>query len=181
MLKETLQQFTQHQIDAIEKQLEYATAVLQNLTEDKLNTQPTGGGWSAAECIEHLNTYAAFYHPQLFAQKLPNAAVGEEYKQSWLASFLINSIDPNRPTKKMKAIKLHVPQRSIAAHQQIAQFIQHLEELLVWLQVNRNNNLNHSRITTSLSSLVKQTPAAIVKFLVLHNERHLRQAKKALD
>lgn len=181
MKKEKLAEYVAQHTTMLETHLQFAITSLQNLSQEQLNKQSKDGGWSAVECIEHLNTYAQFYHPQLFASQLSAAKAGELYKEGWLATFLINSIDPNRPTKKMKAMKLHEPKKNQDPAKVIALFIEHLESLLIWLNKNRNNNLNKGKIKTSLSSFITQTPAAIVRFLILHNERHLRQAKRALQ
>jgi uncharacterized damage-inducible protein DinB len=47
--------------DEIETQLKEVLEVFQNLPESTLLQPSASGGWSIAQCFQHLNTYATFY------------------------------------------------------------------------------------------------------------------------
>ncbi len=166
----------------IEEQLKEVIAVFQNLPEDKLLQPAANGGWSIAECIEHLNSYTDFYLPHI-EQALTRATSvdgSEPFKYGFLGKYFINMMDPDRSVKKYKAIKKHRPQGTVPAHESVSNFIYHLESLLASVRKARGKNLNGS-VKTSLSPLLTITVGDAIQFVLIHNQRHLKQAKRNLD
>lgn len=49
----------------VDRHLIQAIKVYQNLSQDELNNQPSSGGWSIAQCLEHLNSYGDYYFPKM--------------------------------------------------------------------------------------------------------------------
>jgi hypothetical protein len=176
--KEFLNQ-AEHQLEA---QLKEVISVFQNLPENVLMKPATNNGWSIIECIEHLNTYAAFYQPQI-ARAIDNAPVGndrETFKHSFLGGYFIKSMDSSRSKKKYKALKIHTPVNIENPNTVIPKFIQHLENMLSFLRQASHKSLGKNSIVTSISSWIKINPGDAIQFLITHNKRHLEQAKRNL-
>ncbi|EON78365.1 hypothetical protein ADIS_1228 [Lunatimonas lonarensis] len=166
----------------VEEQLQTSTEVFQNLPEEIL-LYSQSGEWSVAGCLEHLNTYAAHYLPRIQGRLAPepesqwNAPV----RKSWLASYFIRMMEPSENGKKYKAVKKHQPQRHREdPYQSVATFIDSLETVQQILYVATNTNLNKGRVATSISPLVGLTPGEAIEFLLVHNQRHIAQAKAQL-
>ena len=170
---------TEHQL---EEQLKEVISVFQNLSEADLLKPASNNGWSIAECIEHLNTYAAFYQPQVAiaiekAQRNNSPAI---FKHSFLGQYFINSMDPARSKKKFKALKRHVPLNVKSPNTVVSTFIQHLENMLVVLKQAAHKNLEKKSVKTSISTWIKINPGDAIQFLLTHNKRHLDQARRNL-
>jgi hypothetical protein len=169
----------EHQLEA---QLKEVLSVFQNLPENVLMRPAENNGWSILECIEHLNTYAAFYQPQIARtiEKASGVDVSATFKHSFLGGYFIKSMDPDRSKKKYKALKIHKPVNIGNPNTVVPTFIQHLENMLIMLKQASNKNLGKNSIVTSISSWIKINPGDALQFLLTHNKRHLEQAKRNL-
>ena len=49
----------------VENHLDTAVSIYQNLTVKELLAAPSYGGWSIAQCLEHLNRYGKYYLPHI--------------------------------------------------------------------------------------------------------------------
>ncbi len=165
----------------VEVQLKEVIGVFQNFPEDLLLQPAADHGWSIAECFAHLNTYAEYYLPRIekvIDQALP---IDESlvYKHSFLGRYFINMMDPDRGKKKYKATKRHRPIVD-NPHAIVSKFIQYLEYMLVLLNKARGKNLLRKSVTTSLSAWIKMNSGDAMLFVLIHNKRHLEQAKRNL-
>lgn len=182
-MRERLQNIVLDELDELaEKQLREVIECFQNLSSARLLQSPVGGGWSIADCYEHLNSYAAFYLPRLqkAVEKTPIIFEDTTFSYSLLGGYFIRLMDPQQSTKKMRAMKKHLPLKNMDAHEVVALFIQHMEELLSLLKQCRQRELKHMRITTSISTLIRLNGGDALHFLLVHNERHLVQARRLL-
>lgn len=166
----------------LEEQLKLVISVFQNLSEDTLQKPASNNGWSIAECLAHLNSYAEFYQPRItkaIDKASPIEASGA-FKHSFLGRYFITSMDPDLSKKKFKAMKKHKPVKLSNPDVVVSTFIQHLENMLGLLTKAKNKNLNKNSVPTSISSWLKINPGDAIVFLLTHNRRHLEQAKRNL-
>lgn len=167
----------------VEEQLKEVIAVFQNLPEDRLLQPDANGGWSMAECIEHLNAYGDFYLPRL-QKALSNAPALQQpdrFKHSLLSRYFIAMINPGASTKKYKAMKKYRPVGLTDPHAIVSRFIQQLEELLQLIMQAEQKNLMKVNVATTLSPLIKIPAGDAIQFVLMHNRRHLLQARKNLE
>lgn len=165
----------------VENHLQFAITNLQNLPEQTLLQPAPDGGWSIAQCLEHLNSYGLYYLPELkkgLAKKITTSA--ENFTSSWLGSYFTRMMDPVTGKKKHKAFKNHIPIQNLDAYAVIAEFIQQQETLLRYLKQAQSADLNKIKIPISLTRWVKLSLGDTFHFLIAHNERHVVQAKKLL-
>ncbi|MBL7856682.1 MAG: DinB family protein [Cyclobacteriaceae bacterium] len=165
-----------------EEQLKEVIAVFQNLPEDILIRPARNGGWSIADCIVHLNSYALFYLPRLeraFAAAPP--IDNGPFKHTVIGHYFITMMDVDRSKRKYKAMKLHRPQHVNEPYRAIADFILNLERMLILLATARTKRLRSVRIGTSISLWIKINAGDALAFLMVHNKRHLVQAKQNLQ
>lgn len=171
-----------NQLEAeVEEQLKEVIAVFQNLPEDRLLQSSISNGWSIAECFAHLNTYFDFYMPQI-SKVLDQAPVDESgvFKHSMLGRYFITMMQPDRGTKKYKAMQRHQPIVIANPHSTISKFIQDLEYMLVLINKARDKNLLRKSVNTSLSAWIKINSGDAMLFILTHNWRHIKQAKRNL-
>ncbi len=165
----------------LEKQLQEVIAVFQNLPSPTLLQLPAQGGWSIAECFEHLNTYAEYYHPKI-QQGMQRAKVVSTlplFRNTWLGLYFIKTMHSDNK-KKYKAIKQHKPKHIENPSVVISGFIQHQEDLLKLLQESSTKDLKNVKIKTSLAPLIKINVGDAIEFLLVHNQRHIQQARRNL-
>lgn len=180
MSRVSQKEFLKQVENQLEEQLKEVISLFQNLPENVLMKPAVNNGWSIIECIEHLNTYAAFYQPQIgrSIEKASAGDVSDTFKHSFLGGYFIKSMDSSRSKKKYKALKIHIPINITDPNTVVSTFIQHLENMLTLLKQASHKSLKKNSVTTSISSWIKINPGDAIQFLLTHNKRHLEQAKR---
>jgi len=166
--------------NTVENHLQVVVHDFQNRSEEELNKPSVTGGWSVAQCLEHLNSYGRFYLPEL-QKALSKAGRVEqkEFKSTWLGGYFKEMMDPKTSTRKYRAFKNHIPSASLEAGKVVAEFIQQQEELLGYLRMAHDRDLN-KRIPISITRFIRLKMGDVFQFLIAHDERHLKQAKRNL-
>ena len=168
-----------------ETQLSFAVNDWQNMPEAALHARPADGGWSAVECLDHLNFYMNSYMPLVHAaiQRSTPEAASAAYHPGWLGGWFTRLMQPDeksgRPKKKMKSPANARPALNLQASQVINSFIQNLESMLQAIEKAHHAKLN-LRIPTTLHPLIKLKLGDTIAFLVAHNQRHVQQAVRAV-
>lgn len=166
----------------VESHLQEPIQKYQNLSDELLLKPSSSGGWSIAQCLEHLNTYGVYYLP-LFEKGLSESQDDlsvETVKSTWLGKLAIDSMNPEKGKKKFKARKGHIPEVALDAKAVVAEFINQQEQLLQILRVAKNRHIQSIKIPISIAKFLKLHLADALQFLIIHNERHIQQANRNL-
>ena len=168
--------------EKVEKHLHDAIDVFQNLDAEALLKPAPHGGWSVAQCLEHLNRYGDFYLPEILKkmEQYPKTPASPWFKSTWIGHHFTRMMDPATGKTKLPAFKNYKPQPDLDAHGVVAKFILQQEKLLVLLRDARNADLNQVRIPISIARFMSLKLGDVFQFLIAHNERHLLQAKRNL-
>ncbi|WP_435355656.1 DinB family protein [Emticicia sp. SJ17W-69] len=162
----------------VEKHLQITIRIFQNLSDENLLKPSLSGGWSIAQCLEHLNSYGQYYLP-LFESGLAGSSenLGNKIiKSSWLGTKAIDSMDLSKSKKKFKAFKGHIPASNLDAKAVVSEFINQQERLLKILRIARSKDVQKIKIPISIAQFLKLHLGDALQFLVMHNERHIQQA-----
>lgn len=169
-------------LDALEirvnAHIQSAVEVFQNMHSELLLKPAPDGGWSIAQCLEHLNRYGDYYIP-LIRQGLhrwEGVVKGGIFKSSFIGGYFTRMMDPDRGKKKIRAFKEYIPAAELDAHAVVAEFIRQQETLLICLQWARRADLNKIRIPISILKWLRLKLGDVLQFIIAHDERHLRQA-----
>jgi hypothetical protein len=81
----------------------------------------------------------------------------------------------------MKTFKAYTPPPSLDAYAVVAEFIQQQETLLSYLRQAHDSDLNKIRIPVSIAKFIRLKLGDVFQFIIMHNERHLLQAKNNLN
>lgn len=167
-------------IAEVENHLSDTTKLFQNLPNEILLKPAENGGWSIAQCLEHLNTYSQYYLPQI-KKGLENASKTENkfFESSWLGAYFTKMMRPSS-TKKYKAFKNHIPNENLDSAAVLAEFIEHQETLLSYLKQAQNVDLERIKIPISITKWIKLSLGDVFQFMIAHDERHIQQAKRNL-
>lgn len=166
--------------EQVESHLQDAVRHFQNLDERTLSQPSPTGGWSIAQCLDHLNSYGHYYLPYLQEglERALKSHSSNTYIGSWLGSYLIRLMDPGRSRTKFKAIKQHQPTELINPYVVVATFIDQQERMLGLLKLAQQADVNKIRIPLSITVYVRLPLGDILQFMVVHTKRHLIQAKR---
>lgn len=145
--------------------------------------QPGPGRWSAAQAIEHLNTYGRYYLPAIQSAMNKNTYPQEKsFKSGWLGDYFTKSMLPKngQVANKMKTPKNHRPQADIDSKPVIDEFLQQEQLLLELLEKAKQANISKIRIPISLTKLIKLKLGDTFRFLIAHHQRHFVQVHNTL-
>ena len=150
--------------------------------------QPSPDKWSAAQVIEHLNTYNRYYLPEIgkgiskSAKDL--AASSVEFTPGWFGAYFTKMMRPTadgRIKNKMKALKNHRPAAALDVKQVLDEFIRKENLLLQLLQDARTVHMGKLRIPISISRFIKLKLGDTFNFLIAHQQRHFLQLNRTLE
>jgi hypothetical protein len=178
-------------IDYLEQQtenfLQKAVSEWQMISPSKLLQQPGENKWSAAQCIEHLNSYGRYYLPEIERAieiaRQHNWTSAELFGAGWLGDYFTKLMMPGTEGKKMKkmsAPKNHVPAANPDSHKVISEFIEQQEGLLLLLEKSRRIDIEKAKVPVSIAKFIRLKLGDTFRFLIAHNLRHVLQAERAL-
>lgn len=180
-MKIETQQLLKELTTQVKEHLEYATS-LKAQTEAALNYRKTSESWSALECIEHLNRYGNFYLPEIEIRINQSHSKPEpQFKSGLLGNYFAESMRPKAKLNKMKTFKKMNPIHSKLDKTVLDTFIKQQEELLQLLDKSKSISLNKTKTSISITNLIKLKLGDTFRFLIYHNERHILQAKRAIE
>lgn len=157
-------------------------AQLRALPETTLQQHPANGGWSALECLEHLNRYALYYVPAI--GKAIHAAPRKSspiYHSGWLGEYFANLLraEKAKPGKMASPKDKNPTGATLSAATVMQNFTQNLSRIRTLLSDSLEADWGGIRIPTSLSPLVRLKLGDTLRFYVFHTDRHMVQAMRA--
>lgn len=167
--------------DEVEQHIADAVALFQNSDDELLNRPSATGGWSIAQCLDHLNSYGHYYLPRI-REKFRTAPVAgkEGFTSTWMGAYFTKMMDPETGKRKFKAFKGHIPPFKLDSAEVVGEFIRQQEELLYLLRDAAHKDLDVIRIPISVLPVIRMKVGDVFQFLIAHNERHMQQAKRNL-
>jgi len=172
-LLQELLEMTQANIKAVE--------TFKNETSAILNWKEHPESWSALECMEHLNRYGNFYIPEI-TQRINHAKhkSSEIFKSNWLGKYFSKSVSYQEHLNKMKTFKSMNPLNSKLDRDTIDTFLNQQQQIIELLDRAKDVNLDKTKTNISISKLIKLKLGDTFRVLIYHNERHIKQAEKAI-
>jgi hypothetical protein len=163
---------------AVEQHLQHAVRHFQNLPADILRKPSASGGWSIAQCLEHLNRYGNFYLPAInraLSLKSGDPA-NPTFTGTWMGSYFTRMMQPQTGKRKIKAMKAYAPPPDLDANAVVAEFIHQQETLMRLLTQARQADLTATRVPLSIAPFLRMRLGDVFGFIVAHDERHIQQA-----
>lgn len=154
------------------------------LGEETLRSRPDPAGWSALECLAHLNRFADDYIPGI------NRAIHRAKARCWMpAEVVVYSSRGRRLVKRanpQNGKRYKTSKRYNFAHQPVEQeviksLIIKCEQLMRILQSAKEIDINRPTVEKVGSWFGRYPLGNLLEFLVLHNRRHLSQASSILN
>lgn len=181
---ETKRSILQADMIARVEQLIKQAKALQDQPLDRLNQQPAPKRWSVLECLEHLNRYGLFYLP-LVKENLEKAKPQPEatvFKSGLIGGYAAKGMEATAKQKNMKTFASKDPAGSALDKKVLDVFLEQQKEWLRLLQKAGDYDWQRIRMKTTLPiPFLKFRLGDIFRFLIHHQERHMRQAQRALE
>ncbi|MCK8521922.1 DinB family protein [Aquimarina sp. D1M17] len=154
---------------------------LKTQTIDTLNWREHETSWSVLECIEHLNRYGDFYIPEI-TTKIKSATHQNSpiFKSNWLGKYFSKSVSYKEDLNKMKTFTSMNPLHSKLDIQTLDKFINQQHQIIELLDSAKSVNLDKTKTAISISKYVKLRLGDTFSVVIYHNERHIKQAERAL-
>jgi len=162
----------------VERHLQLAVRHFQNESDEVLLAPSATGGWSIAQCLEHLNRYGNFYLPAITRamEKRKGRPDTPTFTGTWFGNYFTRMMQPETGARKMKSMKAYTPSPQLDAHAVVAEFIQQQEIWLRLLTQARQADLTATRVPLSIGSFLRLRLGDVFGFNIAHNERHVQQA-----
>lgn len=152
------------------------------LPEPVLNWKQSPQSWSILECIEHLNFYCRYYNPRLrkamdlaLAKNVPVAP----HQPGWLGQKFISMMHPDN-NKKQTTFKRMNPSGSSLDKSVLEKFLAYQSDLDAIVGDAASVDLNSTFVPVEFLRLLKMNAGDALMFVVVHEQRHIRQAKNVL-
>ena len=151
------------------------------LSAAQLNWKPSAERWSIAQCFDYLITSNKGYLPIIesvrggtkktrFLERLP-------VLPGLAGKLLIKSLDP-ASTRKIKAPKNFEPAESNISASVIDDFVAQQDKIIEAMKSTRDLDLERIVITSPAVSVVTYSLMDAYRIIVVHEQRHLQQAKR---
>ena len=154
------------------------------LNGEQLNWKQSATTWSVAQCLDHLITINSLYFPVF--EKLQAGSVSNSFWEKFsplsgfFGKFLIKTLSPEYP-KKTKTSKKAYPSASKIGSDIVDRFDEHQRELAGRIEkISPDVDLN-TVITSPLASFVTYSLDDCLTILVVHERRHLLQARRVME
>jgi len=168
------------QLHSIRQQLdensERAKQLCSGLSDERLVQRPAAGGWSVAECVEHL-TLTTKEYLQLADAAFVNAPRSQgPFGQDWMGKVLAWTLEP--PYKmKVATLPAFVPV-NLNGKSVLPSFLDSQQELQRKLSQSEGLALDNIKVQSSFNEKVRYNLLSFFVILATHQRRHLWQAEQ---
>ena len=158
-------------------------AAFGELSFAQLNSKSCEKSWSVAQCLEHLITVNSLYFPifeKLRRGNVPNTFL-EKFSplSGFFGRYLIKAMMPENP-KKMKTSRNAYPSSSDIGADIVERFEKNNRELANHIGAISPDVDLKSIITSPLAGFVTYSLDDCLTMLVVHEQRHVLQAKRVM-
>lgn len=152
------------------------------LSAEQLNWRPEDGGWSIAQCLDHLIKTTEIYSLDIdgIAKGTRASTLLERFSplSGFFGRFLIKAMANDE--KKVKTSDRFVPPSTIDANI-VELFAETQEGLKKTVRSTQHIDWEKTILTSSFMSVVTYSLADAYRILTEHQKRHIRQAERVMD
>lgn len=165
-------------LDAVDQD---AGALVADLDHDQFNWQPEGGGWSIAQCLDHLTRANSVYLDALRAgaatARTAQFVRRGPIRPGLISRLFIRAIGPKRGMK-MPAPSAAVPAAQLRKEDVFPAFLRIQEDVRAFAQACADLDLNRARFDNPFVKHVRFSVGTGLLVITAHDQRHLGQAHR---
>lgn len=160
-----------------------ASALVDNHSETELTRPTANGGWSVAECLDHIAVTAEKYIPEIrrvLEEGRDRGISGQgPFHYGFLARMFLWTLEP--PVRlRFKAPGTFAPRTQPDVRAALAAYTAQHQELQKLLILADGLDLAAIRVVSPANDKLKLPVGAVFGVLTAHARRHLWQARRAL-
>jgi hypothetical protein len=160
--------------------LQEAEGLIQGIDDRQFNWRPPGGGWSMAQCFDHLNVSNRQFLPVLRQRVEHGRRDGRlhdgPYSYSFLSRWMFRSISP--PVKrKFRAPKSFRPAEAKAMQAVLEEWRTSHDEIAKLLNEASGLDLAGIKAPSPVTKLLRYNLGMAFWIMTAHDRRHLAQAR----
>lgn len=176
---------TDRQLDELKQLLDRTTnqmhALVDALDDESWGRRPPSGGWSIAECVQHLNITSRSYEESLpaaiAALKESNRHAPSKFRRDLFGWLLCKGLEP--PAKRKFVTPPPFDPESIEPKEQVVAEWERLQEMLKgFIDRARGLDLGARKIVSPFNGRISYNLYAVFHILEVHQRRHLWQAEE---
>ena len=175
-------------IDSLRLQFEQlsaqADALVMPLSDEQLAQQPASGGWSVAQCIDHLNVTAREYLPRLdeaIADAIRRGLYGEgPFTYNWIGRLFVYSLEPP-PRFRARTPAAFEPGTGRSRQEIMAAFRAYQVQYVDRLRQANGLDLARARAISPAITWLRIPLGSAFAALAAHERRHLWQARQVIQ
>ncbi len=172
-----------------EQIIEQSELLFSSINEEEFNHNIHPKKWSVAQCLNHLNRYADFYHKQFKEvlneeEKEHLAKENEAIKYSWITRNFLKYVQLDKddnPQKKTKATRNSYQVNSDFTKKELDAFLDNQKEMLSLLMMAEDKSSYRFKKIKTKFPLLSLKAIDLFAINVHHNYRHFVQAKNTLE
>lgn len=152
---------------------------MESLPETELQQRPANGGWSVAECIQHLTATNDLYIP-ILADALATAPEGKgPYKMDWKGRLLKWVLEPpyRSKVKTMPSLEPKIENIDSVLPDFLASQQRFLDAMAQW----QGRALNKVLITSPFKKSLRYNIYSLFNVVAAHQRHHLWQAQRVRE
>ena len=175
------------ELDAFKRQFDgladEADDLAGTLRDDQFNWRPPSGGWSVAQCIDHLNVTARVYLPKLdegIADAIRRGLYGEgQFRYGWFARLFVSAIE-QPPRFRARAQKVFQPAPARPRPETLAAFRAYQVQFVDRLRQANGLDLTRARVQSPAARFLFLPLGAAFQVMLAHERRHVLQARNVI-
>jgi len=155
-----------------------------NLSAEQLNWKSAAESWSIGQCLDHLIVTNEREFPAIenalrenyknpFWSKLP-------YLPKFFGNLMVNLFKPEN-TRKYKAPKSFRPSQSEVSANIVEDFAAHQQKVARFFEQSGKLDIDKTKIISPVTAFVTYSLFDSYRVLVVHEQRHFRQAERVLQ
>jgi hypothetical protein len=157
-----------------------ADALVEPLTDDQFNWRPRPDAWSVAQCIEHLNTTARLYLPQLdeaIANAIRRGTYGEgPFSYDVFGRFFTAAMEP--PARfRLTSPKPFLPPPARPRGEIMAAFRAYQVQFADRLRQANGLDLARAKVRSPTTTWLRFSLGSGFALMLAHERRHLWQGR----
>jgi len=154
-----------------------ARSLVQRLGEARLSERPAAGGWSVAECFEHLNMTMRAFLPR-WRQALAGAPKESgPYKTDLWGKLLVWSLEPP-PKFRMPTTPQFQRIETPPNDQVLPAFLKCQEDLLATVAASRGLAIDRVKVRSPFQEKMQYSVWSSLRVNASHERRHMWQAER---
>ena len=167
------------------QRIDQITAAFNNyfgqMTNEQLNSKPNAATWSIAQNIDHLMVINNSYLPAIEEIRAGKQKLGRlsklDFMTRFFGNFILKSVGPSRK-RKMKTFPVWEPSKSDVEGDILAKFTEHQENLKKLIASSEDLLTKGTLIASPANKNIVYKLEVAFEIIVMHEQRHLAQAKE---